>query len=325
MTDPQEQQTRALALPDQELREVVAALKQKGRAPSTVRGYAGDLGRFEAWARAHDRSARPASSETVQLYLAALRVSGLRASTIGRALAAIVAGHRLDHQEVPVDEETRVQMSGIRRDLGTAPRQARALSTAEIRQMVMACPSNLHGLRDRALILVGFGGGFRRSELVALNVEDVTEDATPGQEGLHIVIGRSKTDQEAKGREVGIRRGRHPHTDAMAALAEWRAAGNVETGALFRSVDKGSHVGSRLSDRAVALIVKIAAARAGLDPAMVSGHSLRAGLATSASRAGATPEQIMRQTGHRSLEMVARYVRAGDLLGSANVGNLLDL
>jgi site-specific recombinase XerD len=325
MTDTREQQTRALALPDQDLREMAADLKRKGRAPSTVRSYAGDLGRFESWCRAHDRSGRPASTETVQLYLTALRQAGYRASTIGRALAAIVAGHRLDHQQVPVDEETRVLMGGLRRDLGTAPRQARALSTAEIRQMVMACPSNLHGLRDKALILVGFGGGFRRSELVALDCENVTEDATPGQDGVRIVITRSKTDPEARGREVGIRRGRHPQTDVVAALAEWRAAANIETGALFRSVDKGGHVGGRLSDRAVALIVKIAAARAGLDPAMISGHSLRAGLATSASRAGATPEQIMRQTGHKSVEMVMRYVRAGDLLGSANVGNLLDL
>jgi site-specific recombinase XerD len=326
MTDAD--QTRALAPLAQSLgvSAETAANIRKARAANTLRGYSSDLADFERYCQSRGATSLPADPAVVADYLTSLQGAGFKAATINRRLAAIAFGHRLARQPDPTkDAVVRENASGIRREIGAPQRQARAFSTADVRAMVIACPANLIGSRDRALILLGFGGGFRRSEIVALHVEDVTEDVTPGQEGLRVRIIRSKTDQEAKGREVGIRRGRAPLTDAMAAVADWRAAAGISTGPLFQSVDKGGHVGGRLSDRAVALILKVAAKRAGLDPEAVSGHSLRAGLATSAARAGATPEQIMSQTGHKSAAMVARYVRAGGLLGSSNVGNLLDL
>ena len=176
--------------------------------------------------------------------------------------------------------------------------------------MVAVLPDDLRGLRDRALLLVGFAGGMRRSELVGLDVGDVVEE----KEGLRITIRRSKTDQEGAGREIGIVRGRHPLTDPVAALADWLAAAGIEEGPIFREVDRGNRVGTaRLSDRAVARIAKGAAERVGIDPATVSGHSLRSGLATSAAAAGAPERTIMRTTGHRSEAMVRRYIRAGSV------------
>jgi len=210
----------------------------------------------------------------------------------------------------PQTQLVRMTAAGIRRTLGTAPHQARPILVEDLKAMLAALPDDLRGLRDRALLLIGFVGGFRRSELVGLDVEDVTEEA----EGLRINIRRSKTDQDGAGREIGILRGRHPLTDSVAALAEWREAAGIEEGPIFREVDRGDRVGSeRLSDRAVSRIVKQAAERVGIDPATVSGHSLRSGLATSAAAAGAPERSIMRTTGHRSEAMVRRYIRAGSI------------
>lgn len=140
------------------------------------------------------------------------------------------------------------------------------------------------------------------------DVKDVVEE----QEGLRVTFRRSKTDQEGQGQEIGILRGLHPLTDPVAALADWRQATGISTGPVFRGVDRGGRVGSeRLSDRAVARTVKIAAERIGIDPATVAGHSLRAGLATSVAKAGATERMIMATTRHRSEAMVRRYIRAG--------------
>jgi integrase len=149
----------------------------------------------------------------------------------------------------------------------------------------------------------------RRSELVNLDVTDVVEEP----EGLAVTIRRSKTDQEGVGRVVGIVRGSHgPLTDPVTAVREWREAAGITEGPLFRAVDRRGRVGEqRLADRAVALIVKRSAIRVGIDPLLVSGHSLRSGLATSASAAGAPERAIMATTGHKSEAMVRRYIRSG--------------
>lgn len=134
------------------------------------------------------------------------------------------------------------------------------------------------------------------------------------EDGLRVVIRRSKSDQEAEGREIGIPWGSHPETCPVRALRRWRERGGIIEGPLWRRVDRHDNVlPGRLSDRAVALIVKRAAARGGLDPEVLAGHSLRSGLATSAAAGGAPERAIMRQTGHRSVQMVRRYIRAGTL------------
>lgn len=281
------------------------------KAPATIRAYRSDLADFSTWCDAQGRGSLAAAPETVADYIAALADAGGTAATITRRLSAISQAHKMAGFPSPTqDQLVRMTAAGIRRTRGTAPRQARGLLEEDIVAMVGALPGDLRGLRDRALLLVGFVGGMRRSELVGLDVEDVVEE----REGLRVMIRRSKTDQEAAGRVIGLVRGRHPMTDVVAAVAGWRAASGVDAGSLFREVDRGGRVGrERLSDRAVSRIVKAAAARIGIDPQTVSGHSLRSGLATSAAKAGAPERMIMRTTGHQSEAMVRRYIQEGNI------------
>jgi integrase len=202
-------------------------------------------------------------------------------------------------------------MAGIRRTLGMAPDQKAPTMPPDLRRMVVSCSGEtLAGRRDRALLLFGFAGGFRRSELVGLDVEDIEE--TP--DGLRVSVARSKTDQEGVGRNVGISWGQHPETCPVRALRAWREKTGIVAGPVFRAVNRHDQMrNGRLTDQSVARIVKRAAERAGLDPAKYAGHSLRAGLAAAAAAGGAPERAIMKQTGHRSVEMVRRYIRSGSL------------
>ena len=302
--DPSQAIGHAAPVSDQ-TRDYIAASK----APRTVRAYRSDLGHFEAWCASRARQSRPAAPETVADYISDLAEAGMKPATITRRLSAISQAHRMAGVESPTQAQlVRMTAAGVRRSMGTAPHQARPILVEDLKLMLAALPDDLRGLRDRALLLIGFAGGMRRSELVGLDVEDVVEE----QEGLRVTFRRSKTDQEGKGQEIGILRGLYPLTDPVAALADWRAAAGISSGPIFREVDRGGRVGSqRLNDRAVARTVKAAAGRIGIDPATVSGHSLRAGLATSAAEAGATERMIMATTRHRSEAMVRRYIRAG--------------
>jgi len=175
-------------------------------------------------------------------------------------------------------------------------------------------PANLAGLRDKAILLVGFAGAFRRSELVAIDYGDVIlTDA-----GLVLTVRRSKTDQEGAGRDVGIPRSRKASpTCPVAALEAWLEASlgyeRNEKSPVFRSIQHGTP-GQRLAGKAVAEIVKKAAQRVGLDPTKFAGHSLRSGFATSAARGGADLQFIMAQTGHKNTDVARRYIQAGQLL-----------
>ncbi len=173
--------------------------------------------------------------------------------------------------------------------------------------------------RDRALLLIGFAGGFRRSEIVGLNCDDVERV----RQGLVITLRRSKTDQEGAGRKVGIPFGRTRHCPVL-ALDQWLAISGIEAGPVFRPVNRHGRVSSeRLSGEAVSLIVKERVAADSIDPTGYSGHSLRAGFATSAAQAGVSMLKIRSQTGHASDGMLARYVRAGELFLDNAVGSLL--
>ena len=230
-----------------------------------------------------------------------------------RRLTAITKAHQIaGHPSPATMQQPAVSetLKGIRRTLGTAQQTKAPLLTADVRRMVEALPDTVAGRRDRALLLLGFAGGFRRSELAALDVGDVL----PTEDGLVVKLRRSKTDPEGKGRDVGIPYGSTPSTCPVRALTAWKTAAGISEGALFRGVDRHGRVGTvRLHKDSVGLVVKRAAEAAGLDPAKYAGHSLRAGLATQAYLNGAGELAIMRQTGHRSLAMVRRYIRDGSL------------
>jgi integrase len=244
----------------------------------------------------------------------------LKAGSIQRRLNAIAEAHKavgLDSlTNAPIVANT---MKGIRRTKGTAPVQKAPALIDDIRAMVDASDEGMIGARDRALILLGFAGAFRRSELVGLDVEDCAF----GKDGLTVALRRSKTDQEGQGRKVGIPYGANPETCPVRTIQAWVEAAGMSRGPLFRSINRHGQIqAGKLSGIDVARIVKKLAQRAGLDAAKYAGHSLRSGHATAAAIAGASERSIMNQTGHRSLQMVRRYIREGSLFRENSAGRL---
>jgi site-specific recombinase XerD len=290
--------------------ERTADYARHSKSPATVRAYEADWHHFQAWCRARNLTSFPAAETTVCLYLSDLAESH-KPSSLQRRLAAISQVHQAAGHETPTQSaRVRTVMAGIRRVKGTAPNCKEPVLVEDIRRMVASLPNGLVGARDRALLLVGFAGGFRRSELVGLDVGDVTCNC----EGLVITLRRSKTDQEGQGRKVGIPYGSAPMTCPARAMRAWLDAAVLQSGPVFRHIDRSGRIhDGRLSDRAVALIVKRYVRAIGKSPERFSGHSLRAGLATSAAIAGASERSIMKQTGHQSVNMVRRYIREGSL------------
>ncbi len=197
--------------------------------------------------------------------------------------------------------------------------RARPLTREDLFSVLSTTGDGPRDARDRALLLVGFAGAFRRSELVAIDCADVE----PVKQGVVVHVRRSKTDQEGAGRRVGIPHGR-TRWCPVTALNDWMGRAGIEDGPVFRPVDRHGRVSdARLSGEAVSLVVKGRAAAVGLDPDDHSGHSLRAGLATSAAAAGVSSWKIRQQTGHASDAMLARYIRDGELFADNAAGALL--
>lgn len=288
----------------------------QGQAASTGRAYRTDWADFTTWCQERGRVPLPALPATVALYVTDLAApadpaqTSRKVSTIQRRLASISQAHKLDGHESPTaSPEVRAVMKGIRRELGTAQAGKQPAVTEVIRAMVEHLPDTILGRRDRALLLVGFAGAFRRSELVALTLADVRF----AHEGLIITLRRSKTDQEGLGATKGITYGSNPDTCPVRALQRWIDEAKLTDGPLFRSLKHGKLQPHGLDGRDVARLVKRAAKGAGLDPTSFSGHSLRAGLATAAAAAGVSERAIMNQTGHKSLTVMRRYIREGSL------------
>ncbi len=284
------------------------------KAGSTRRAYAADLADFRRFALRHSLPFLPSTPETVVLYMADL-ASRLTVSTIRRRMAAITSAHReAGYADSPASPRqhylVREVLAGIHRTLGTAQQGSAPLLTGDIRRIIAATPDNLLGLRDRALILVGFSGAFRRGELTSiLEVGDLAFTDS----GLYIRLRRSKTDQEQQGRSVAVPLGEHPETCPVRALRCWLEAAIITSGPVFRSVDRHGHVAAHaLSPRSIAKILKCAATRAGIDATLIAGHSLRSGMATQAALNGAQEREIARTTGHHSEAMVRRYIRVAE-------------
>jgi integrase len=287
-------------------RDYVAA----SRAENTTRVYRTGWAQFTAWCDAHGVTPLPASAETVAFYMTDLARTA-KPATIDARLAAISSAHRAAGYDSPTKQEAvRLVRRGVRRTLGTAQRRVRPVTVPELRTMLEGLGIDPAGCRDRALLLLGFAGALRRSELVGLEVADVTE----GADGLTVHLRRSKTDQEGAGRTVGIPFGSNPATCPVRAWRAWLVVSGITEGPAFRPVDRHGHIGlTRLSGQAVALVMKRHAARVGLDPGEVAGHSLRAGLATSAAAVGVPERVIANQTGHKGTAMLRRYIREGSL------------
>lgn len=293
----------------------LAALVQAGdyaraaRAEATQRAYRADWSHFEDWCRTHGLEPLPAAPQAVGGYLAA-HATTLAPATLTRRLSAITVAHRLAGHHLDTRHPAiRDVLSGIRRVRGTAQRRAAPATTSVVQRMAAACNiTTAIGLRDRALVLVGFAGAFRRSELVTLRVKDVREEA----EGLRVVIRRSKADQEGAGEVIGIAR-TATATCPVTALRAWLDRAGISEGPIFRAVDRHGRIAeTTLNDGAVARVVQKLAATTGLDATTFSGHSLRAGFATAAAAAGIEERRIAQQTRHRSAA-VRIYIRDGEV------------
>jgi site-specific recombinase XerD len=301
--------------PSQQVRDFIRASK----AESTLRGYRADWQNFCGWCESHGLCPLPASAEAVASYIAEC-AARLKVGSIQRRLNAIAEAHKAVGLEQPTHHPMVTNtMKGIRRTKGTAPEQKTPTLTDDIRAMVNATDTGIIGVRDRAMLLLGFAGAFRRSELVGLDVEDCVF----AKDGLTVTLRRSKTDQDGAGRKIGIPYGSNPETCPVRTLQAWLEITGINTGPLFRSINRHGQVRSgRLSGIDISRVVKKLAKRAGLNPARYAGHSLRAGHATSAAIAGATERSIMNQTGHRSVQMVRRYIRDGSLFRENSAGKL---
>jgi site-specific recombinase XerD len=289
--------------------DATMAYAEAEKALATRAAYASDWRDFAAWCAGKGATPLPAHVGIVAAYLSGLADRGLKASTIGRRAAAIGHRHKLAGHEPPTSAEgVRATLRGIRRTIGAAA-QGKSPATADVLTAMLAlCPRTLAGHRDRALLALGFAGAFRRSELVALEVADLSE--VP--DGLRVRIRRSKTDQEGQGAEIAIPRGYRLRP--VEAVQAWLAAAEISAGPVFRPVLKGDRLQEApLSAYAGALIVQRYARRSGLDAAQFAAHSLRSGFLTSAAEAGASVLKMVEVSRHKSVDVLRGYVRRADL------------
>ena len=283
-------------------------------AAGSLRAYNCQWRSFCAWADRAGRASFPASPSTVAAYLEALEADGKTAATIAQVVAAIAKAHKVRGVPSPCSsEEVKTARKAAARRLGTAPHQKAAATSEVVRAIVSSFyDARLIDIRDRALILVGFAGAFRRSELAALRVSDLREEkSADGRPVIVVTVRRSKTDQTGEGMEKAIfaAPGRSKTFCPVAAVRAWIAAAKLEGDApLFPRIAKGERMGTDcMGGDSVALILKKRAAVAGVELDL-SGHSLRRGFVTSAVESGASERAIMNQTGHKSPMMVRRYI-----------------
>jgi len=283
--------------------------------PNTERAYAGQWAKFVTWCGRFGYASLPAKPRTVADFIGYSAAEGASPATIEVMLAAIAKRHELAQLANPRDSiEVRVVRSGIRRKHGVAQVGRAALTVELLRDLVRSLQGvDASSVRDRALLLVGFAGAFRRSELAGLNWGDLKFQIR----GMMISLRRSKTDQEGKGRLVGVAYGQAKATCPVKATLAWyevlRAQGEDKPrGAIFRSIEAG-RIGGRLDGRDVGRILKRHLVKLGYDARGFGAHSLRVGFVTAAIAAGKSRTAIKRQTGHRSDEMVDRYARPVEL------------
>lgn len=283
------------------------------KAVNTVDAYESDWNDFCDWCKYHNISAFPATVETIVNYINDL-ADYAKISTIRRRISAIsenynAAGFSEDNPcRAWIVRET---MIGLTRTKGAMQKGKTPIYWEELERMISCMDHNkLSDIRDKAILLLGFLGAFRRSEISNLNFEDITRYP----QGIIITLKHSKTDQEQVGQQVGIPYLKNPDMCAIIALNKWVQAAAITSGPLFRSILKSGKPSSRkLSDKSINLIVKKYAALIGLPVDLYGAHSLRHGFATYAALHGVEERLIMKQTRHRSVEMVRHYINEADL------------
>jgi len=288
---------------------------KNSKANNTVRAYKSDFNDFGLFCAQNGFKSLPTTPDTISLYLSYLSSKDIKVSTLKRRLVSIkvlhkLKGHYLDSKN-PIIIET---LMGIKRRKGSIQKGKKPILINNLKEIINAIDKQnkeeIKKFRDRSIILIGFAGGFRRNEIVSLDCEDL--DFV--QEGLKIDIRRSKTDQFGEGFTKAL-----PYFDSsqycpVLSLKKWIEVSKITSGPVFRRFSKGSKLSkNRLTDQTVALLIKEYLKLAGIDNKNYSGHSLRSGFATSAAESGVEERSIMAMTGHKSTEMVRRYIKEANL------------
>lgn len=293
---------------------------RKSHADSTWVAYEADWAAFVVWCEAQGLPSRPAAPAIVADYAIHLATQArdgkpLRSIRYVRRAMAAIGWH---HTSVGIDppptrhEGVRTVLAGLAREHGRPAAKRTALSGKGLRKLIdLTAADTLAGKRDRAMLALGYWAALRRSELIGLDWADVVEV----DDGLEVLVRHSKTDKASEGIVKAVKR-RPGLTDPVALYRSWCDSSGATSGAMFRPIDRHGHMSDqRLTDHAVAFIIKRACSRAGIDPATYSGHSLRRGFATSAASGGADGLLIRRTTGHKSDAMVNQYVEEGTRFG----------
>ena len=288
---------------------------KNSKAINTLRAYKSDFRDFGLFCAKNGFKSLPAEPKIVSLYITHLSTKDIRISTLKRRLVTIgvihkLKGHYLDTKHPLIIEN----LLGIKRRKGSIQKGKKPLLINHLKKIINLIDEQNEDkkkkLRDKSLILVGFSGGFRRNEIVSLNYDDL-EFVT---EGLKIHLKKSKTDQFGEGTLKGLPYFENSQYCPVKSVKEWIKVSKINSGALFRRFTKGSRLTeNRLTDQTIALIIKKYLKLIGIDNKNYSGHSLRSGFATSAAESGAEERSIMAMTGHKSSEMVRRYIKEGNL------------
>ena len=274
---------------------------KSSKAPNTLRAYQADFKDFSLFCIKNGFSSMPTEPKILSLYLTFLSATS-KYSTLKRRIASIsvihrIKGHYLDTKHPIIMEN----LHGIKRVKGTAQKSKKPILINNLKQIINAIDQDINSknnVKNKALLLLGFAGGFRRSELVSLEYDDLEFV----QEGMKVFVKRSKTDQSGEGMTKGIPYFKNPNYCPVKSVKKWITESSIKSGKIFN-----------MSDKNVALIIKKYAGIAGLDPNNYSGHSLRSGFATSTAELGAEERSIMAMTGHKTSQMVRRYIKEANL------------
>lgn len=279
---------------------------ENSKSENTKRAYGSDWTQFVNWCTQNGFDSLPADPETVVYFLTYLGQSR-KASTIKRKMAAISQRHETAGFRSPTKTAlVKGVWDGLQRSIGIKEEGKNALWLDELRQLLTGISGNrLIDHRDRALLVIGWAAALRRSELVALDVEQLAFT----RDGLVLDLVRSKTDQKGEGQQVALPYGSNPKTCPVRLLENWLSISGITSGPIFRRIDRHGNMLGRLTAQSVRLIVRNHCEQVGLDPKRYGAHSLRSGFCSTAAKAGKTEHQIMQQTRHKRSDSLQRYIK----------------
>ena len=288
---------------------------KSSKANNTIRAYRSDFKDFGSFCAKNNFKSLPTDPKIVSLYLTHLSIKDAKMSTLRRRLVSIgmihkLKGHYLDTKHPIIVEN----IMGISRKKGNYQRGKKPILINHLKAIIDVIDkqntTEIKKIRDKTIILIGFGGGFRRAELVSINFEDL--EFVP--EGVKIIIRRSKTDQFGEGMTKGLPYFTNQTYCPVQHLKKWLEISNIKSGAIFRKFNKGISLSdNRLTDQTIALLLKNYLNIAGIENKNYSGHSLRSGFATVSAESGADERSIMAMTGHKTTQMVRRYIKEANI------------